>query len=89
MPFGDLPGSLRQAIYDANHLPGPDQIVWQTGRSRRIRLNAGELLIADDVDVIGLGDDQTTIGAIGNSRVFKIDNGDSAVIDVKRYKSTS
>ena len=50
---GDLPGSLRQAIYDANTTPGADEIVWTPGLIGTITLNAGELSITDDVTVTG------------------------------------
>lgn len=79
----DLPGSLRQAIYDANANPGADQIVWQDGLTGTITLTDGELLITDDVTVTGLGDAQTTVDAAGNSRVFNIDDGAASLLTVQ------
>ena len=92
---GDLSGSLRQAVYDANHTSGADEIVWQSELNGTITLTHGELQITDDVLVVGLGQDQTTIDASGNdptpdedngdgSRVFHIDDGVlGATIDVE------
>ncbi len=69
---GDLPGSLRQAIYDANQTPGTDTVVWQPGLFGTIVLTNGELQLTDDVTITGLAASQTMINAAGNSRVFRI-----------------
>ena len=68
---GDLPGSLRQAIYDANSTVGADEIVWEPTNTGTITLTAGELSITDDVSVTGLGRNATVIDAAGNSRVIR------------------
>ena len=68
---GDLPGSLRQAIYDANTTPGADEVVWTPGLTGTITLTAGELSITDDVSVTGLSRNGTVIDAAQNSRVIR------------------
>ena len=72
---GELPGSLRQAIFDANANPGADTIEFQSELSGSVRLNSGELTITDDVTINGLGSMETIIDARANSRVLNIDDG--------------
>ena len=55
---GDLPGSLRQAIFDANALDGADMInfdasVFTGGDESLIRLTAGELRITESLSLDG------------------------------------
>src|SRR5262245_37975173 len=53
---GDLPGSLRQAIYDANTLDGVDSIVFDSSvfaTTKTIILTSGFLWIKDAVSVLG------------------------------------
>ncbi len=84
---GQLPGSLRQAIFDANALVGTDEIEF-AGVSGSISLTAGELVISDDVTIEGPGNALLTIDASGNdptpetndgdgSRLFRVDDGDA------------
>ena len=53
---GDLPGSLRQAIFDTNANAGADTIEFATVPGA-IVLTAGELDITDDLTVNGPGVD--------------------------------
>jgi predicted outer membrane repeat protein len=76
------PGSLRQAVEDANAAAGADVINFQIATlPDAIVLISGELLVTDSVDVQGPGAEN--LGVIGNtsSRIFHLENG-SAVIDV-------
>ena len=65
---GDLVGSLRQAIFDANANPGADTIefdssVFTGGDDSLIRLTAGELEITDSLSIDGAtGTDVTITG---------------------------
>ncbi|HKB40299.1 MAG TPA: hypothetical protein VKD72_27965, partial [Gemmataceae bacterium] len=53
------PGSLRQAILDANVLPGADLIRFAPGaRDGTIVLSSGELNITDDLSIDGPGADR-------------------------------
>jgi hypothetical protein len=71
-----LPGSLRQAIFDANSHNGADTIQIATGLSGAITLSAGELQITDAVSIKGPGAANLAINAAGKSRIFDIDDGD-------------
>ena len=72
----DLPGSLRQAIYDANHTSGPDTIVFDASLDGgTISLQAGELAITDSVTIEASAGANITIDAAGQSRIFNIDDG--------------
>lgn len=73
---GDLPGSLRQAIFDANANPGDDTIefdssVFTGGSASLIGLTAGELEITDTLTIADSLQNEVTIDAQGNSRVLK------------------
>ena len=76
---GDLPGSLRQAIFDANANPGADTISFDPSLSGgTIALTSGELAITDSVTIQGLGAANLTIDAGGISRIFDArDNNDA------------
>jgi len=82
--FDSGTGSFRQAIFDANATTGADDILFNEGLSGgTINLTSGELLIADDLTIKGLGADVLTVDAGGLSRVFNIDDGvDDSFIDV-------
>jgi len=74
--FDSGTGSFRQAIFDANAQAGVDEILFNPGLSGgTINLTSGELLIADDLTINGLGADLLTVDAGGLSRVFNIDDG--------------
>ena len=76
---GDLPGSLRQAIYDANANPGADTIGFDSSLSGgTIALTNGELAIKDSVTIQGLGAANMTIDAGGQSRIFNVNDGNNS-----------
>jgi hypothetical protein len=78
---GDL--SLREALWLASQQPGHDVIAFkETLRGGTIVLDAelGELAIDSNVDIQGLGADQLTVDAAGNSRVFNTVAGIAATI---------
>jgi len=53
---GDLPGSLRQAIYDANNTVGADTIEFDNAiAGGLLRLTEGQLTISDEVILVGSG----------------------------------
>jgi hypothetical protein len=45
------PGSLRQAVIDANTNVGADVITFQSGLTGTIHLTTGEIAITDSVDI--------------------------------------
>ncbi|HET6633188.1 MAG TPA: choice-of-anchor Q domain-containing protein [Rhodanobacteraceae bacterium] len=63
------PGSLRQAILDANANPGADTIDASAVQGT-ITLSGGEIQISDAVTITGPGADQLTIQAGAESRIF-------------------
>ena len=50
---GDAPGTLRQAIFDANAAPGTDQILFDEGMIGTILLTEGQLTITESVSIEG------------------------------------
>src|SRR5262245_48036899 len=77
------PGSLRQAIVDANTLPGPDNITFELGAgAHTIALTGGELELTDSVTVDGPGPNLLTVSGSGGSRVFRVVNGDATATEV-------
>lgn len=66
------PGSLRQAILDANALPGAD-LVDLSAIEGTISLASGDMLITDPVSIVGPGRDVLTIDAQQKSRIFHAD----------------
>jgi len=71
------PGSLRQAIADAD--PGDTIDFSITGT---ITLTTGQLDIAKDLTIAGPGEDQLTISGNNTSRVFYITSGTVAISDL-------
>lgn len=78
---GDLPGSLRQAIFDANALAGND-VIDLSGLVGTLPLSAGQFSITDHVSLVGPGAGQMTIDAVGASRHFFVNDGTASVINV-------
>src|SRR5262247_2153339 len=69
------PGSLRQAILDANDHPGADVIAFApAARDGAIVLTSGELLITDDLRIDGPGAGRLAVSGNDASRVFRIDS---------------
>src|SRR3954451_3657417 len=69
---GALPGSLRQAVFDANLNPGADTITFSSffATPHTITLTAGELSINGAVAVAGSGSSMLTISGNRASRIF-------------------
>jgi PKD repeat protein len=65
------PGSLRQAIFEANNIFNPDTIQFDPGLSGAINLTS-ELLIRDSVTIIGPGAANVTIKSNGATRVMSV-----------------
>ncbi len=66
------PGSLRDAIAQANLNVGADNIVFAPGVTGTITLTSGQFQIAGEVTITGPGASNLTINADGKSRVFSI-----------------
>src|SRR5437773_7267059 len=66
------PGSLRQAILDANLCPGNNLIDFAPSAYGTIRLISGELLITDHLTINGPGAANLAVDGNARSRVFHI-----------------
>lgn len=75
------PGSLRQAVVDANANPGADVIAFDSALTGAINVTTGQLLVTDSVDVQGPGPAVLSVVGDNASRVFYLYNP-SALIDV-------
>jgi hypothetical protein len=64
------PGSLRQAVLDANSSGGADVITFQAGLTGTITLTTGQLQVYASVDIQGPGADVITVSGNDASRVF-------------------
>jgi hypothetical protein len=67
--------SLREAILSANDREGEDTISFDPymfSIQRTILLTLGEMVIADDVEIVGPGRDMLTIDAQQSSRIFNV-----------------
>lgn len=79
---GQLPGSLRQAIFDANALSGADVIDFDTttfNTPATITLTTGELSITGAVTIDATLAEGVTVNGAGSSRVFNINVGSGSV----------
>src|SRR5260221_1818843 len=68
----DGPGSLRQAILDANALPGVNSIDFASTAYGTITLTSGELFITDDLFINGPGPASLAVDGNAADRVFHI-----------------
>lgn len=76
------PGSLRQAVRDANANPGTDLIRFSpSARDGTVVLTGGELIITDGLRIDGPGADRLAVSGNDASRVFQIGSGAVVSID--------
>jgi hypothetical protein len=73
------PGSLRQAVLNANAAAGADTITFQAGLTGTILLTGGQISIEDSVDVQGPGPSVLTVSGNDSSRVFYVYDAASTV----------
>jgi predicted outer membrane repeat protein len=74
------PGSLRQAILDANACAGKQVIMFDTNAYGTITLTNGELLITGDLDILGPGPTNVAVNGNQAGRVFDIGFGSVVTI---------
>src|SRR5262249_5852357 len=75
------PGSLRQAVLDANDLPGADLIRFAPAACDGIiALTSGQLSITDDLIFDGPGVNRLTISGNDASRVFSVSGSTTDVV---------
>jgi hypothetical protein len=70
------PGSLRNAITQANHDMGADTISFAPGVTGTIVLTSGELDITDNLTITGPGANKLTVSGNHTSRVFTVGAGE-------------
>jgi hypothetical protein len=75
------PGSLRQAVLDANAQPGADTIRFAHGLHGTITLTSGQLDITDGLTIDGPAAGRLAVSGNHASRVFEVGNGIPAAID--------
>ncbi len=77
------PGSLRQAVLDANGSPGADEVTFAEGVSGTITLTTNEIAISDSLSISGPGLATLSISGGDLFRIFYVENpAASAPIDV-------
>ncbi|MEX2172656.1 MAG: right-handed parallel beta-helix repeat-containing protein [Pirellulales bacterium] len=74
---GDAPGTLRQALFDANAAASDDVIEFDAELAGIIALEHGQLVITDDLTIAGLGAAVITVDGASVSRVFEVDELDN------------
>ncbi|TXT21850.1 MAG: Cadherin domain-containing protein, partial [Planctomycetota bacterium] len=79
--------SLREAIAFANNNPGKDMITINTASfaDNTITLTLGQLLITDDLLILGPGAANLTISGNNDSRVIKVDGGGDEVTKIVEF----
>ena len=70
-------GSLRAAIEAANASEGADTITFEASLIDQTLMIYNELVITDDVTIIGLGAEHLTLSGDGTRRLFRIDDGEA------------
>jgi hypothetical protein len=77
------PGSLRNAVLDANAAPGADTVAFSPGLTGTIPLTSGEIPIEDSLTITGPGAAVLTVSGNSQSRIFHVENSSAtAPIDV-------
>jgi hypothetical protein len=77
------PGSLRQAILDANSSLGLDTIDFDASLTGgTITLTSGNLSMTDDLNIFGLGSANLTVSGNNSSNVFRILDNPSVVVQI-------
>jgi hypothetical protein len=69
------PGSLRQAVADANASAGADTITFQSGLSGTITLTSGEIAITEALTINGPGAGTLAVSGNHASRIFAVSGG--------------
>ena len=81
---GDAPGTLRQAVFDANDLPGPDVISFSSDLTGTIELQFPllGLVITDSLDIQGPGANQLQLAFTTRHRYLQI-LGDLTIVSIE------
>lgn len=82
------PGSLRQALLDANASAGADTVVFNLPASSVITLSTGEIDITETVTITGPGASNLTITTNRSSRVFAMTGAGTVGISGLRFANS-
>jgi len=74
------PGTLRQAIQDANASPGPDLIQFDMASVVSPVILDSQLIIQDDLTIAGPGSDHLTVSGNSVTRVFQVSGGTVSIV---------
>ncbi|MDP2306590.1 MAG: choice-of-anchor Q domain-containing protein [Pseudomonadota bacterium] len=77
------PGSLREAISNANDTPGFDSIFFDPALAGTITLSSGPLQVTDHVDILGTGAEILTVSGDDATRIFTIASVDSIIATIR------
>lgn len=73
------PGSLRNAVQASNALAGADIIQFDPTVTGTIHLTSGELLITDNLTILGPGSSTLAISGENHSRVFEVQGANATI----------
>lgn len=76
------PGSLRQAVLDANSAAGADAVEFAPGLTGTITITSGQIQISDALVVDGPGSSSLTVSGAGQFRIFYVQSPNAAPIHV-------
>ena len=76
------PGSLRDAIEQANANPGPDRVIFQSDLTGQIDLTVNQLTINEAVQVIGPGANKVTVCGCPGYRIFYVDTAPGDAVGI-------
>jgi hypothetical protein len=74
------PGSLRQAVLDANASPGANTVTFADGLTGTIVLTSGQMSITSDLTITGPGAALFAVDGNQQSRIFSISSGATVAI---------
>lgn len=74
------PGSLRQAVIDANASPGDNIVTFADGVTGTIVLTSGQMTITNPLTITGPGVDVLAVSGNQQSRIFSVDPGKALTI---------
>jgi len=81
------PGSLRDAILQANGTPGPDRIEFAAGLTGTIALMSSLPTITDHLEIAGPGAAAVTLSGSGAVQILSVERGVNAAIDGLTFAS--
>jgi predicted outer membrane repeat protein len=72
------PGTLREAVAEANDRPGADLIAFKEGLTGTIEVLSGQITITDTLTIKGPGATKLNLNAFFLSRILSVSDGDDS-----------